>query len=85
MEKFRKNSLVFKFRCSDCGLDYTGETFKSLDIRSYEHWTSKKSSMFKHCNEYSHTFDHEKVVILDTETNDYKRKLSELSYIALYV
>jgi len=43
--------------------------------------TSKHSVITEHILKYSHTFDWDNIKILDTESNFYKRSISEMLHI----
>jgi len=64
-----------------------GQTKRQLATRFKEHCNKCKSSSAKplvilqHMSEFSYTFDWNNIEILDTESNYYKRSVSEMLHI----
>jgi len=84
---FNSNNVVYKIFCNDCSASYVGQTKRQLKTRTKEHVNNSKSISAKpsviteHMREFSHSFDWNNVKILDTETNYFKRSVSEMLYI----
>jgi len=66
---------------------YIGQTKRQLKTRIKEHSnniksiSSKHSVVTEHTLEFGHTFDWENIQILDSESNYYKRCVSEMLHI----
>jgi len=81
------SNIVYKISCKDCNASYVGQTKRQLKTRTKEHSnniksdTSKHSVITEHILKYSHTFDWDNVKIFDTESNFYKRSISEMLHI----
>jgi len=81
------NNVVYKILCKDCNASYVGQTKRQLKTRLKEHSnnikldSSKHSVITQHILEYSHMFDWDNIKILDTESNYYKRSISEMLHI----
>jgi len=81
------NNVVYKISCNDCTASYVGQTKRQLRTRIKEHnnnckFVSSNPSVIKeHIIEYSHSFDWNNVKILNTETNYFKRSVSEMLHI----
>ena len=46
-----KSHVVYKFICSGCNYCYVGFTTRHFQTRVHEHFTDKKSHVFKHLHE----------------------------------
>jgi len=81
------NNVVYKIYCKDCSASYVGQTKRQLKTRIKEHSNNykltpvKHSVITEHVLKHSHSFDWEKVEILDTEPNFFKRSVSEMLHI----
>jgi len=81
------NNVVYKIFCNECNASYVGQTKRQLKTRTREHVNNSKSIFAKpsviteHMREFSHSFDWDNVRILDTETNYFKRSVSEMLHI----
>jgi len=81
------NNVVYKIYCKDCSASYVGQTKRQLKTRIKEHSSNQKLTPLKHSVitehilKHSHSFDWEKVEILDTEPNFFKRSVSEMLHI----
>jgi len=80
------NNVVYKIQCNDCNASYVGQTKRQLKTRIKEHRNniklpSKPSVITEHTIEYSHSFDWDNAKILDTESNYFKRSVSEMLHI----
>jgi len=86
-ELFSNNNVVYKIHCKDCSASYVGQTKRQLKTRVKEHSNnykltpSRHSVITEHILKYSHSFDWEKIEILDTEPNFFKRSVSEMLHI----
>jgi len=84
---FLNNNVVYKIICKGCNASYVGQTKRQLQTRIKEHRnnikldSSKHSVITEHILKYSHTFDWDNIKILDTESNYYKRSISEMLHI----
>jgi len=83
----KNNNVVYKIMCKDCDASYVGQTKRQLKTRVNEHrynltsLSANPSVITEHILQHSHSFDWESVRILDTETNFYKRSVSEMLHI----
>jgi len=81
------NNVVYKIHCNDCNASYVGQTKRQLKTRIKEHYnniklpSSKPSVITEHIIKCSHSFDWDNVEILDTESNYFKRSVSEMLHI----
>lgn len=77
-------NVIYKIYCKDCDASYVGQTKRKLSTRLKEHRTnikldaSKHSVVTDHILQNNHTFDWEKVRILDIESNFNRRIISEM-------
>lgn len=87
----KKSSVVYKIPC-ECGKCYIGETMQHLDKRIQQHkndcrnnkmFNEDKTALSKHHFETGHSFKFGEVEVVDSETQTYKRKLSEMIHINL--
>jgi len=84
---FTNNNVVYKISCKDCDASYVGQTKRQLKTRVKEHSNNLKSLssnplvITEHILRHLHSFDWENVKILDTESNYYKRSVSEILHI----
>ena len=77
-----RSLVVYSLRCEKCDAQYIGKTERIVYHRMKEHRTKKDSSCFKHTQENpTHSFNTDKVEILDSADSDKKLKLKELMYI----
>jgi len=80
---YSNNNVVYRISCKDCDA-YVGQTKRQLRTRMKEHSnnikldTSKHSVITEHILKFSHKFDWDNIKILDTESNYYKRSISEI-------
>ena len=81
------SNVVYKINCKDCNASYVGQTKRQLQTRMKEHINNIKLDSARHSvisahilNEH-HSFDWDNVRILDSETNYYKRLISEMLHI----
>ena len=84
IEKGENSDLVYKLLCSDCPVNYIGETQQNLSKRFYQHRAalrrgdSNHSGMVEHCLQYNHDFSFDNVQILEKNLKFYKvRKTME--------
>jgi len=81
------NNVVYKISCNNCIASYVGQTKRQLRTRIKEHSSniksisSKHSVITEHMLEFGHTFDWKNIQILDSESNYYKRCVSEMLHI----
>lgn len=88
--KLEQQGVVYKICCNKCNISYIGETKRALGVRMSNH-TSKLHSYKEDQDQYvitqhiinnpDHSFDFNKVKILDKETNENRRKNSEIIHI----
>jgi len=84
---FNDNNVVYKICCNDCSASYVGQTKRQLKTRTREHVNNSKSMSTKpsvitvHIMKFSHSFDWNNIRILDTETNYFKKSVSEMLHI----
>ena len=77
-----RSLVVYSLKCEECSAQYIGKTERIVFHRMKEHRTKPDSSCFKHTIEYpTHSFNTDKVEILDSADSDKKLKLKELMYI----
>jgi len=86
-ELLTNSNVVYKISCHDCNASYVGQTKRQVKTRIKEHknnsklLSSKPSVITEHILEYSHSFNWDNIKILDTESNYYKRAVSEMLHI----
>jgi len=86
-DHFCNNNVVYKFGCNECDATYVGQTKRQLRTRVKEHMNnikldpSRHSVVTEHRIKYDHTFNWEKIEILDSEPNYKKRLISEMIHI----
>jgi len=86
-ELLANSNVVYKISCNDCNASYVGQTKRQVKTRIKEHknnskhLSSKPTVITEHSREYSHSFDWDNIKILDTESNYYKRAVSEMLHI----
>ena len=73
-----RNNIVYKIDCNDCNSCYIGQSSRYLKIRVNEHKRdcknkNEKSALGEHTIDTDHSFNFDKVQILDIENNKYKR------------
>ena len=80
--------LIYKFHCSDCNINYYGETERHLKIRTGEHISkspltrkrgnnNKKSSVKDRCLFSGHLFSFEDCTVLNYEPHKFERLIKE--------
>ena len=81
------NNVVYKIPCKGCNASYVGQTKRQLRTRLKEHMNNikldptKHSVISEHIIDCGHSFDWNKVSILDSESNFHKRIISEMIHI----
>jgi len=87
VETYANNNVVYKISCNDCEASYVGQTKRQLKTRVNEHFrnisstSANPSVITEHTLQTSHSFDWKNVKILDTESNYFKRSISEMIHI----
>jgi len=86
-EHTHTKKVVYKIYCKDCDVSYAGQTKRQLRTRVKEYRNniklneSKYSVISEHMLSCNHSFDWNRVRILDTESNYNKRLISEMLHI----
>ena len=83
LDKMHTSGIVYHIKCQDCTSSYIGMSKRKLKTRTNEHiravkQCSENSALATHVDNTGHKIDFEKVNILDTEKNFYKRSFSEM-------
>ncbi|XP_044582971.1 uncharacterized protein LOC123263989 [Cotesia glomerata] len=87
-----RSEVIYKINCS-CGLCYIGQTKQYLKKRVYQHRYSceeknrdkeNQTTLAAHHFHSNHNFDFENVKIIDSESNWWKRNISEMVQICLH-
>jgi len=87
VEHSQKNNVVYKIHCKNCDASYVDQTKRQIRTRIKEHYNnfksdkSKHSVISEHIVNFSHDFDWENFIILDSEYNYNKRLASEMLHI----
>lgn len=81
----QKSYVIYCIEC-ECGQVYIGQTSQKLTKRLALHKSDCKhkpliTSLSSHVNSADHRVKYNETVILDTETNTFKRKILEMCYI----
>ena len=82
----QKTNVIYRIPCKKCKSSYVGETKRMLAKRIGEHERDVRKNANKvvplHCKN-GHVMDWDKVKTLDSESNYYKRHVSEMIHIHL--
>jgi hypothetical protein len=96
LKKEDKSGIIYQLNCNGnqtkgeiCNKVYIGETSRKLGTRIKEHKRDNnnkskpgnKTALIQHSNEANHIFDFENPKILNSESNWYRRRFLESSYI----
>ena len=79
----KKCGTVYQIHCEKCKKEYVGETARSLEIRVKEHQSRSSSAIHEHCRLEGHSVDSNKIKVLSTEVNTFKRRIKEAIQIKL--
>ena len=83
----RNHNVIYKIDCLDCDNCYIGQTYRALAKRKSEHKSNIKKPPDEHkvitkqIIENEHNINWDNIQIIDKETHDYKRDVSEMLYI----
>jgi hypothetical protein len=77
-----RSGVVYGIDCNDCDSRYVGETARPLRKRIAEH-KREPSPVGAHLKEEGHTFDKDKVKILDSDPRWLQRGIKEAIQIAM--
>jgi len=81
------SNVIYQINCRDCNASYVGQTKRQLKTKVKEHRNNIKldsknhTVISEHIITKNHSFDWDKVKILDHETNYFKRLVSEMIHI----
>ena len=80
------NGIVYKINCLNCSATYIGMSKRKLGKHTYEHKRavklgSENSALPVHTQDTGHSIDFDMIIILDKETNYFKRTFSEMMNI----
>lgn len=89
VDKLYKTDVIYKINCKNCDKSYIGETKRHLhkrvdDHKRYVRNNDEKSVIALHCVQNNHSFDFDKVSILDSEPQTKKRKFLEMLHIQFH-
>ena len=84
LDKFDNSNIVYRINCNNCPANYIGTSKRQLKKRRDEHIRDVKklnvrSALTSHILENdSHSFNFEKMLIIDIETSKAKREFAEI-------
>ena len=77
-----KTGAIYKIKCSNCNIEYIGETGGELSKRIHEHKNAVQrkdplSAIYNHINTTGHQMDWDGTTIINQHSNNTQRKLLE--------
>ncbi|KAG4077397.1 hypothetical protein HA402_009798 [Bradysia odoriphaga] len=86
--KANKSKLIYNVKCNECDVTYVGMTKQKLKDRMAKHKSDvhlrkqkETTGLTIHAITENHTFDYDKVTILDQIPNFFQRRIAEKMYI----